>query len=138
MDAKADASETAADARAPERDMEAFGDEETNALMAAQHFASHHPRFSPCSVGRCVSTLMMPLILAIVVGTWLPYVYVHADGSWLGAAALVVFHVVRPLCLSLRLKTDRARARTHTPRTAGVFNARLVFSNLVSRCGHGA
>jgi len=94
MDAKAD--DAAADARAPpERDVEAFDEEETNALVAAQHFASHHPRFSPCSAGRCVSSLMMPLILAIVVGTWLPYVYVHADGSWLGAVALVVFHVVR-------------------------------------------
>jgi hypothetical protein len=51
-------------------------------------------RWTPFSLGRACSFFMIPFVVGIVGLTWVPYVRIFGDGTSLGIACLVVFHVL--------------------------------------------
>jgi hypothetical protein len=106
------------DADAPEQDPEAPSSDATEPAFEGESDSLVPPsptqspfvppnsrRCAPCTVGRAISSIMVPLVVGMVVLTWFPYVYVHFDGSVRGYICLGVFHLLAFLTLASFFQT---------------------------------
>ena len=77
--------------------------EESSPLKISPEFYNEL-KWTPCSLGRACSFLMMPFVFGIMGLTYVPYVAHFGDGSFKGGLCLFIFHILLLLTVTAYLQ----------------------------------